>query len=108
MIPVELKKLFDDVAYQILEKSMQLDEIAARFHHRLTQIHPFRNGNGRHARLMTDLLLRENGAEPFDWGNVDLVPPGEVRDRYISALRAADARDHSPLFGFVRSGSGKT
>jgi Fic-DOC domain mobile mystery protein B len=106
-IQVELKKLFDDVAYQIKEKSMPLDEIAARFHHRLTQVHPFRNGNGRHARLMTDLLLRENGAEPFDWGNADLVPPGEVRDRYIRALRAADARGHSLLFEVVRSGGGK-
>lgn len=106
-IQVELKKLFDDVGYQIKEKSMPLDEIAARFHHRLTQIHPFRNGNGRHARLMTDLLLRKNGAEPFDWGNADLVPPGEVRDRYINALRAADARDPSLLFKFVRSGGGK-
>ena len=86
---------------------MPLDEIAARFHHRLTQIHPFRNGNGRHARLMTDLLLRENGVEPFDWGNADLVAPGDVRDRYISALRAADARDPSLLFRFVRSGGGK-
>ena len=106
-IAVELRKLFDDVAWQIREKSMPFDEIAARFHHRLTQIHPFTNGNGRHARLMTDLLLRENGVDPFDWGNADLVAPGDVRDRYISALRAADARDHSPLFKFVRSRSGK-
>jgi len=103
-IAVELKTLLDDVAYQIKQKSMPLDEIAARFHHRLTQIHPFPNGNGRHARLMTDLLLKQNGAEPFDWGNSDLVAPGEVRDHYIAALRAADARDHSPLQTFVRSG----
>lgn len=107
-IPVELKKLFDDVAFQIREKSMPLDEIAARFHHRLTQIHPFSNGNGRHARLMTDLLLRENGVKPFDWGNADLVPPGDVRDRYIGALRAADGREYSMLFRFVRSGGGNT
>ncbi len=86
---------------------MPLDEIATRFHHRLTQIHPFRNGNGRHARLMTDLLLRENGVEPFDWGSGDLVASGEVRDRYISALRAADGHDHSPLLKLVRSGDGK-
>jgi Fic-DOC domain mobile mystery protein B len=105
-IAVELKTLLDDVAYQIKQKSMPLDEIAARFHHRLTQIHPFPNGNGRHARLMTDLLLKQNGAEPFDWGNSDLVAPGEVRDHYIAALRAADARDHSPLQKFVRSGRG--
>lgn len=105
-IPVELKKLFDDVAYQLKHKSMPLDEIAARFHHRLTRIHPFPNGNGRHARLMTDVLLRENGAEPFDWGDSDLVASGEVRDRYIAALRAADGRDYSPLQDFVRSGRG--
>jgi len=103
-ISVELKKLFDDVAYQIKQKSMPLDEIAARFHHRLTQIHPFPNGNGRHARLMTDILLGLNGAEPFDWGKSDLVAAGEVRDRYIAALRAADSRDHLPLQEFVRSG----
>lgn len=103
-ISVELKKLFDDVAYQIEEKSMPLDEIGARFHHRLTQIHPFPNGNGRHARLMTDILLKLNDAEPFDWGNSELVAAGEVRDRYIAALRAADSRDHSLLQQFVRSG----
>lgn len=103
-ISVELKKLFDDVAYQIEQKSMPLDEIGARFHHRLTQIHPFPNGNGRHARLMTDILLKLNGTEPFDWGKSDLVAGGEVRDRYIAALRAADSRDHSLLQEFVRSG----
>jgi len=57
-----------------------------------------------HARLMTDILLTVNGAEPFDWGNSDLVAPGEVRNRYIAALREADGRDHSPLHEFVRSG----
>lgn len=103
-ISVELKKLFDDVAYQIEQNSMPLDEIGARFHHRLTQIHPFPNGNGRHARLMTDILLKLNGTEPFDWGKSDLVAAGEVRDRYIAALRAADSRDHSLLQEFVRSG----
>jgi Fic-DOC domain mobile mystery protein B len=107
-IPVELKKLFDDVGYQVKQKSMPLDEIAARFHHRLTQIHPFPNGNGRHARLMTDILLKVNGAEPFDWGNSDLVAPDEVRNRYIAALRAADDRDHLPLKNFVRSSRGSS
>lgn len=103
-IQVELKKLFDDVSFQIANRSMPLDEIGARFHHRLTEIHPFPNGNGRHARVMTDVLLKTNGAEPFDWGNTDLVAPGEIRARYIDALRAADGRDHAPLLKFVRSG----
>lgn len=101
-IATELKKLCDDVVYQIEHKSYPLDEIAVRFHHRLTWIHPFPNGNGRHARLMTDLLLKQNGSKPFNWGNSDLVVPGEVRDRYIAALRAADGRDYALLFKFVR------
>ena len=105
-ITTELKKLCDDVAYQIEHRIYPLDEVAARFHHRLTWIHPFPNGNGRHARLMTDLLLKQNGSEPFDWGKSDLVAPGEVRDRYIAALRAADGRDYALLFKFVRSGNG--
>jgi len=83
---------------------MPLEEIAARFHHRLTYIHPFPNGNGRYARLMTDILMKANGAEPFDWGNSDLVAPDDARKRYIAALRAADRRDPSLLFEFVRSG----
>lgn len=103
-IQPELKKLLDDVAFQVEQKSMAIDEIAARFHHRLTQIHPFPNGNGRHARLMTDVLLKMNGVQPFDWGDDDLVAPGKVRDRYIAALRAADDRDPALLQEFVRSG----
>ena len=106
-ISVELRKLFEDVAYQLQHESMPLDEIAARYHHRLTLIRPFPNGNGRHARLMTDILLKMNGGEPFDWGNSDLVAPDDTRGRYLAALRAADGRDHSLLFAFVRSGTAK-
>lgn len=96
--------LCEDVKAQLAGKSLPLDEIAARFHHRLVSIHPFANGNGRHARLMTDVLLTRHGAARFTWGEDDLVAEGEVRQRYIAALRAADARDYAPLFGFVRSG----
>lgn len=63
------------------------------------------NINGRHARLMTDLLLAANGAAPFTWGRGDLVRAGEARERYLAALRAADARDFAPLLAFVRSGA---
>ncbi len=103
-IAPELKKLVDDVAYQIEHEAYSLDEIAARFHHRLTWIHPFPNGNGRHARTATDVLLVANKAPKFSWGESDLVAESETRRRYIDALRAADARDHGPLLAFVRSG----
>jgi Fic-DOC domain mobile mystery protein B len=106
-IQPELMKLCEDVIAQLEHKSYTIDEIAARFHHRLVSIHPFANGNGRHARLMTDLLLVQNGAQRFTWGKDDLVAEGTVRKRYIQALQAADRRDYGPLLKFVRSGKGR-
>lgn len=104
-IAPKLADLCADVTAQLAHKSLPPDEIAARFHHRLVSIHPFANGNGRHARLMTDLLLTQNGAARFVWGEDSLIAEGEVRTRYITALRAADARDYAPLLAFVRSGN---
>jgi Fic-DOC domain mobile mystery protein B len=101
----EVRKLLEDTKAQLAGKVAPTDEIAARFHHRLVSIHPFPNGNGRHARLLTDLLLAANGAEPFTWGRGDLEHAGEARERYLAALRAADARDFAPLLAFVRSGA---
>jgi len=102
-IAVQLHELLEDVRYWIGHRTFPLDEIAARFHHRLVVIHPFPNGNGRHARLMTDVLLRRNGAAAFSWGGANLEAAGDVRDRYLAALRAADAGDYQPLQEFVRS-----
>lgn len=80
------------------------DEACARFHHRLVSIHPFANGNGRHARLMVDLLLEKLYGRPrFSWGSGILGQPGACRSQYIAALRAADGRDLSPLLAFVRA-----
>jgi Fic-DOC domain mobile mystery protein B len=104
-IAEEARQLLENTRAQIAAKVAPIDEVAARFHHRLVWIHPFPNGNGRHARLLTDLLLAANGAEPFTWGRGDLEHAGEARVRYLAALRAADARDFSPLLAFVRSAS---
>jgi Fic-DOC domain mobile mystery protein B len=98
---VRLMDLFADVKTQLEYHSYPLAEVATRFHHRLVYIHPFPNGNGRLARMMTDILLVENGAKPFLWGEGDLISEGEVRNRYIAALRAADARDYGPLLEFL-------
>ena len=100
-IYVELKKLHDDVALQLVCKDWEIDEIAARFHHRLVSIHPFPNGNGRFSRTMTDLLLVQNGRERFTWGAGDLVRAGDARQRYLHALRAADQFDYSFLLAFL-------
>ncbi|MCI3951674.1 MAG: mobile mystery protein [Burkholderiales bacterium] len=98
------KDLCEDVRAQLTYKGIPIDETAAMLHHRLVSIHPFANGNGRHARLITDVLLMRNGAERFKWGEDDLVADTEVRRRYITALQAADRRDYKPLFAFVRQG----
>lgn len=102
-ISVELRKLLDDVRYQIEHASFAPDEIAVRFHHRLVAIHPFPNGNGRHARLMADLLAERLRQPRFTWGSGSLIDVSETRQRYISALQAADARDYEPLLAFARS-----
>jgi Fic-DOC domain mobile mystery protein B len=102
-IPMDLRQLTDDCRYWIENGTYEPDEIAARFHHRLVQIHPFPNGNGRHARMATDLLLVAMGRPRFSWGRVNLVDPGETRQAYVAALRAADNHDIRPLLAFVRS-----
>lgn len=79
------------------------DELAVRFHHRLVQIHPFPKGNGRHARLMADLLVSNLGGAHFSRGRANLKDAGEVRRRYLTALQAADAHDPRPLVAFARS-----
>jgi Fic-DOC domain mobile mystery protein B len=98
-----LHNLCEDVKAQLKHEGYALDEIAARFSHKLVWIHPFANGNGRLSRTMADVLLVEYGASRFSWGAGNLVTDGEVRQRYLQALRAADARDYRPLLAFVRS-----
>ncbi|MGI9303144.1 MAG: mobile mystery protein B [Gammaproteobacteria bacterium] len=106
-IPTELQQLFDDCRFWIDRDTYAPDEIAARFHHRLVWVHVYPNGNGRHARLATQLLLRSLGQPPFTWGsggvNAALTDPGTVRERYIAALKAADHHDYGPLFEVMRA-----
>lgn len=102
-IPMALCELLDDVNAWIDHQSYPPDEIAVRFHHRLVHIHPFPNGNGRHSRLMADLLIIQLGRARFTWGSANLLDAGEVRRRYIAALQAADRHDLAPLVAFARS-----
>lgn len=102
-IAVNLRQLLDNMAYWLEHNVFPPEEVAVRFHHRLVWLHAFPNGNGRHARLMTDCLLRQCGLAPFSWGRGNLVTANEVRQRYIQALRAADANDYALLLAFVRS-----
>lgn len=82
---------------------MPVDEAGCRFHFTLVAIHPFVNGNGRHGRLATDLVMESVGAPRFTWGGTSLVEASATRSAYISALRAADRGDFRPLLAFVRT-----
>ena len=98
-----LAGLLNDVRYWLDHRTYGPDEIAVRFHHRLVFIHPFANGNGRHARLMADLLAQKQGRPVFTWGGADIVRAGDFRRSYIDALRAADKNDIQLLLIFARS-----
>jgi len=105
-IGVELRTLVDDARYWAEHETYPPLEAAARFHHRMVQIHPFPNGNGRHARIAADLYLeRHLGQAPIEWTHgFDLQADNERRSAYIAALRAADGGDHEPLLDFVGAG----
>jgi Fic-DOC domain mobile mystery protein B len=98
-----LMALFGDTRYWIENGTYLPDEIAVRFHHRLVFIHPFPNGNGRHARLIADIIAVKLGRPAFTWGSANLVKEGEARTAYLEAIRAADDGDIQPLLNFARS-----
>ena len=102
-IPTRIHQLLDDGKAWVAHQTYPADEIAVRFSHRLVQIHPFPNGNGRHSRLIADLLVMSLGERRFSWGSANMQPAGDVRRRYIEALQAADQHDISPLLAFTRS-----
>jgi len=102
-VPAELPPVLEDARYWIEHKTYPPDETAVRLHHRLVFIHPFPNGNGRHARLMADLLIERLDGEAFSWGGGSLADTGQLRARYMAALQAADDHDIRPLLAFARS-----
>ena len=100
----DLGALLGDAAFWVKNVSYQPDELALRFHHRLVSIHPFSNGNGRHSRLVADILALKLGRPIFSWGGTS--PNDEARRKeYLAALGSADGQDFAPLIAFAR-GSG--
>jgi Fic-DOC domain mobile mystery protein B len=103
-IGLELKKLLDDTEYWVKNTTFRGDEIAIRFKHRLVSIHCFNNGNGRHSRLMADIIIKDVFNLPvYSWGYEQLTRPGDVRIAYLKAIKAADKGDYIPLISFARS-----
>lgn len=103
-IPVELRTLLDDSKYWIANKTYTPDECAVRFKHRIVNIHCYPNGNGRHSRLIADVIASHIlGEKVFTWGRANLVKAGDSRATYLNAIRAADKGDYELLLQFARS-----
>ena len=103
-IPIALKTLCDDTLFWIQKETFTADEAALRFKHRIVSIHCFPNGNGRHSRLMADIIINKiYGLRLFSWGTGDLVRQGDARSLYLNAVRAADNGDFELLLRFARS-----
>ena len=104
LIGIELKQLLDDAVYWTQNKTYNSQETAIRFKHRLVSIHCFANGNGRHSRLMADLIMEKLYNEKFfSWGSTNLVKATETRTAYIKAVKKADQQDLLPLIDFAKS-----
>lgn len=103
LIRPEVRKLVECSRHWREHSTYDADELAVRFHHRLVAIHPFPNGNGRHARLMADLIVQQAGGRPFSWGGTSLVETSALRNAYIDALREADRGVLERLMDFARS-----
>ncbi|HZJ36098.1 MAG TPA: mobile mystery protein B [Gillisia sp.] len=103
-IGINLRMLLDDTRIWIANKVYPPEEIAIRFKHRLVSIHCFPNGNGRHSRIMADLIIEKIFNEPiFTWGNFTMLKADETRQHYIKALKEADHGNIGPLIEFSRS-----
>jgi Fic-DOC domain mobile mystery protein B len=99
-----VRNAFDDAQCWLQHSTYPLHETAVRLHHRLVAIHPWSNGNGRHSRLIADLLVASRAGDELTWGaQTDLVGAVDVRDSYITAIRSADAGDIAPLLAFAES-----
>jgi Fic-DOC domain mobile mystery protein B len=104
LIPEQVQQLCGHFNYwNSPASSMEIVEIAARLQNRLTRIHPFRNGNGRHARLMTDIFFNSRGHKLPQWPQIQLITHGDkIRERYIAAMRAADKEDYGELIAIMK------
>ena len=103
-IAVSLRNLLDDTRFWIDKSVYPADEATLRFKHALVSIHCFPNGNGRHSRLMADIVVEQIfKGQHFSWGSGNLSSDGDGRSEYLKAVKAADRRDFSPLSLFARS-----
>lgn len=104
LISTHLYQLNEDCKYWIENKTYEPDELAIMYKHRIVNIHPFANGNGRHSRLMADIIIEKLlGGKIFSWGRVNLSGASKERTNYIDSIKLADRGNIKPLIEFARS-----
>ena len=103
-IGIELMNLLNDTTNWIANKTFSSEEVAIRFKHRIVSIHCFPNGNGRHSRMMADIIMESIfDNEIFSWHKSNMVQASEIRRKYIVALKEADHGNISPLINFAKN-----
>lgn len=103
-IGINLRTLLDDTNFWIENETFPPDEIAIRFKHRLVNIHCFPNGNGRHSRIMADIIIESIFEKDiFTWNHSNMVKADETRAEYIRSIRAADKGNIEDLINFART-----
>jgi len=100
-IDEQFQHFFEDLKAWELKK-MDPVEIAVRIHHRLVHIHPYLNGNGRWARLATNIYLIQKTRRLFLWPEEELREEGSLRKSYFTALQEADQLNYAPLIEWHR------
>jgi cell filamentation protein len=71
----------------------EISEALALVHTELVLIHPFREGNGRLARMLSILMAYQAGFPTLDFGGIK----GRRRQEYFEAVQAGLRRDYSPM-----------
>lgn len=102
-ISTTLRSLIDNAKYWLENSVYEPDEFAIRFKHRLVSIHCFPNGNGRHSRMIADIIIEKIYKQPvFSWGESCFSEETDIRDKYLKALRKADKGNFDLLLKFAR------
>lgn len=100
-LPQSMQAFEDEILSQlpsVYTDQEKLIKDVATVHAELLFIHPFREGNGRAARILANLMVRKAGYEPLDFGKIK----GEVFDQYIVAVQQAALKNYEPMTEIIR------
>ena len=86
-VPIKMRELFDWIEENENENPIIVSAIA---HHEMVKIHPFKDGNGRTARLFLNLILLKKG---YPICNIRR----DERPDYYNALSIADEGEYEPI-----------